>query len=247
MTTLEKLATFGYLATTIAHELGTPLNAISGHLQLLLMEGDIAPAVLDRLKIVNSQVDRMADIVRSVLRTMRVPAPHLAPTDVNGVILGVVELISPIADKQRIRVRTELGRDLPWIPADANQLSQVFMNLFTNAVDAMADGGTLTVRTALEAPAPDAPPGAGILRVEVSDSGHGMNEEIRRRVFEPFNTTKGADADRVSGVGLGVGLGLSICRQIVQNHRGDISLQSEPGQGTTFFLRFPLVFEWSAP
>jgi two-component system, NtrC family, sensor kinase len=247
MTTLEKLATFGYLATTIAHELGTPLNAISGHLQLLLMEAEIAPAVLDRLTIVNSQVDRMADIVRSVLRTMRVPAPHMAPTDVNGVILGVVELISPIADKQRIRVRTELGRDLPWIPADANQLSQVFMNLFTNAVDAMADGGTLTVRTALEAPAPDAPPGAGILRVEVSDSGHGMNEEIRRRVFEPFNTTKGADADRVSGVGLGVGLGLSICRQIVQNHRGDISLQSEPGHGTTFFLRFPLVYEWSAP
>jgi signal transduction histidine kinase len=196
---------------------------------------------MERLKIVDLQVERLAEIVRGALRTMRVPSPRLSPTDMNRVIVEVVELIAPIADTHRIAVKTELGRDLPWIQADADQLSQVFMNLFTNALDAMDDGGILTVRTAVEAPA--AGPGDGRLRVEVADTGHGMNEEIRRKVFEPFNTTKDAASDRVSGAGLGLGLGLSICRQIVQNHRGEIAVQSAPESGTTFTLRFPLASE----
>lgn len=250
MTTLEKLATLGQIAALIAHELGTPLNAISGHLQLLLQDPLADPALRGRLQVIDVQVDRLAGIVRGVLRAMRVPPPRYETVDVRRVVEAVVDLFTPVVAKRGVAVGIRWRDDLPPIQADADQLQQVFMNLFSNAIDAMRNGGSLTVAAdfvhgeegagSAAEPWSSAREGHG-LRIEVSDTGEGMDEETARRVFDPFFTTKesGGPAEPRSSVGLG--LGLSICRQIVKNHAGDIAVRSERGKGTTFILWLPVA------
>ncbi|HLY73791.1 MAG TPA: HAMP domain-containing protein, partial [Planctomycetota bacterium] len=129
LTTLEKLATLGEIATIIAHELGTPLNAISGHLQLLLSDNVADAAILSRLRVIDGQVDRLTGIVRGVLKAMRVPPPNYSPVDVRRVVRDVVDLFSPVAEKRKISVHLRLEESLPSLQADPDQLQQVFMNL----------------------------------------------------------------------------------------------------------------------
>jgi signal transduction histidine kinase len=248
LTTLEKLATLGQIATLIAHELGTPLNAISGHLQLLLSDSVTDPAVLDRLKVIDGQVDRLTNIVRDVLKAMRVPPPKFSSVDVKRVIRDAVELFAPVADKRDISLHLRLEGDLPRIRADAEQLQQVFMNLFNNAMDAMRAGGTLTLSSEFvnEPEAARRLGEAGLagspgdcIQIDVTDTGEGMDEETARNAFEPFYTTKGSDTE-LGRTSTSVGLGLSICRQIVKNHSGEIDVKSAPGKGTRFTLFLPV-------
>jgi len=140
LTTLEKLATLGQISTLIAHELGTPLNAISGHLQLLLQDPVSDSRVHERLKVIDGQVDRLTGIVRDVLKVMRVPPPRYERIDVRRVIQDVAELFGPLAEKRKIFLNLKLEDDVPEIGADPGQLQQVFLNLITNAVDAMKGG-----------------------------------------------------------------------------------------------------------
>ena len=241
LTTLEKLATLGEIATLIAHELGTPLNAISGHLQLLLEDSVSDPAVLTRLKVIDGQVDRLTNIVRGVLQAMRVPPPQYGPVEVRNVIRDVVDLFSPVAEKRKISVHLKLEDSVPPVQADGEQLQQVFMNLFTNAMDAMKEGGVLTVSAEFvpeERAAAEGPGEGSWVRVGISDTGGGMDEETARRAFEPFFTTRRPDAESAAGVGMG--LGLSICRQILKGHYGEITVRSEPGKGTQFTIFLPL-------
>ncbi|RPH52551.1 MAG: sensor histidine kinase, partial [Planctomycetota bacterium] len=237
LTTLEKLATLGEIATIIAHELGTPLNAISGHLQLLLSDNVSDPNVLSRLRVIDGQVDRLTGIVRGVLKAMRVPPPKYSPIDLPRVIRDVVDLFSPTAEKRKISVHLRLEETLPSLQADPDQLQQVFMNLFSNAVDAMKEGGVLSVRARFE-PSPETAETGGVVRVDVSDTGGGMDEETARHAFEPFYTTRNVETD--VGASIGMGLGLSICRQIIKNHYGEITVRSEQGKGTEFTLLIPV-------
>jgi signal transduction histidine kinase len=240
LTSLEKLATLGEIATIIAHELGTPLNAISGHLQLLLADNVSDPNVLSRLRVIDGQVDRLTGIVRGVLKAMRVPPPRYAPIDVRRVIRDVVDLFSPTAEKRKISVHLRLEESLPLLQADSDQLQQVFMNLFSNAIDAMKAGGVLSVSARLvpASEAGDLGEGGGCVRVAVSDTGGGMDEETARHAFEPFYTTRDVETD--VGASIGMGLGLSICRQIIKNHYGEIAVRSEQGKGTEFTLLIPV-------
>ena len=240
LTTLEKLATLGEIATIIAHELGTPLNAISGHLQLLLADTVSDPDVLARLRVIDGQVDRLTGIVRGVLKAMRVPPPRYAPIEVRRVIRDVVDLFSPMAEKRGISLHLRLEESLPPLQADSDQLQQVFMNLFSNAIDAMQSGGVLSVssRFVPEAEAGELGEGGGCVRIDIADTGGGMDEETARHAFEPFYTTRNVETD--VGASIGMGLGLSICRQIVKSHYGDIAMRSEQGKGTQFTLLFPV-------
>jgi two-component system, NtrC family, sensor kinase len=237
LTTLEKLATLGEIATIIAHELGTPLNAISGHLQLLLSDNVSDPNVLSRLRVIDGQVDRLTGIVRGVLKAMRVPPPKYSPIDVRRVIRDVVDLFTPTAEKRKISVHLRLEETLPSLQADPDQLQQVFMNLFSNAVDAMKEGGVLSVGARF-VPPDEAGETGGVVRVDVSDTGGGMDEETARHAFEPFYTTRNVETD--VGASIGMGLGLSICRQIIKNHYGEITVRSERGKGTEFTLVIPV-------
>ena len=240
LTTLEKLATLGEIATIIAHELGTPLNAISGHLQLLLSDNVADPAILSRLRVIDGQVDRLTGIVRGVLKAMRVPPPRYSPVDVRRVVRDVVDLFSPVAEKRKISIHLRLEESLPSLQADADQLQQVFMNLFSNAIDAMQEGGVLSLRARVvpEAESGGVGDAAGCVRIDVSDTGDGMDEETARHAFEPFYTTRNVETD--VGVSIGLGLGLSICRQIVKNHYGEIAVRTERGKGTEFTLLLPV-------
>lgn len=240
LTSLEKLATLGEIATIIAHELGTPLNAISGHLQLLLADNVSDPNVLSRLRVIDGQVDRLTGIVRGVLKAMRVPPPRYSPIDVRRVIRDVVDLFSPTAEKRKISVHLRLEESLPLLQADADQLQQVFMNLFSNAIDAMKEGGVLSVKARFVPPeeAGDLGEGGGCVRIDLSDTGGGMDEETARHAFEPFYTTRNVETD--VGASIGMGLGLSICRQIIKNHYGEIAVRSEQGKGTEFTILIPV-------
>jgi len=240
LTSLEKLATLGEIATIIAHELGTPLNAISGHLQLLLADNVSDPNVLSRLRVIDGQVDRLTGIVRGVLKAMRVPPPKCNPIDVRRVIRDVVDLFAPTADKRKISVHLRLEESLPSLQADSDQLQQVFMNLFSNAIDAMKEGGVFTIRAAFVPPAEagDLGEGAGCVRISVADTGDGMDAETAKHAFEPFYTTRNVESD--VGASIGMGLGLSICRQIIKNHYGEIAVRSEQGKGTEFTLLIPV-------
>jgi signal transduction histidine kinase len=247
MTTMEKLATLGQVATIIAHELGTPLNAISGHLQLMLEADSKDPKNQDRLKIIDGQVDRLAGIVRNVLRSLRVPPPKAGPVRLEEVIRREAELIEPVARKRGVTVELRIPGDLPVITADPDQLEQVLLNLFSNALDAMSGGGRLqvSVRPAPREEVEKVAPGVWVpmddtdhLRVDVEDTGGGMTAEAISKAFEPFFTTKSADAK--GDQSLGVGLGLAICREIVRNHQGEITIASEAGKGTTFTFYLPV-------
>ncbi|HEY3225504.1 MAG TPA: ATP-binding protein [Planctomycetota bacterium] len=249
MTTMEKLATLGQVATTIAHELGTPLNAISGHLQLLLEGGAGDPRLVDRLKIIDGQVDRLTAIVKNVLRAMRVPPPRFEPVRMEEMIRREAELIEPVARKRKVAVELKVPPDLPVIPADPDQVEQILLNLYTNALDAMKEGGRLSVSARVVAPeeAAQVSPGAWApienstyLRVDVADTGVGMTEEMMARAFEPFFSSRSNDGNSAEPSGMGVGLGLAICREIVRNHKGEIVAASQVGRGTTFTFFLPV-------
>ncbi|HEU4338859.1 MAG TPA: ATP-binding protein [Planctomycetota bacterium] len=247
MTTLEKLATLGQVATIIAHELGTPLNAISGHLQLLLQGDSFDPKTVDRLKIIDGQVDRLTGIVRNVLRTMRVPPPKAGPVHFDEVIRREAQLIEPVARKRGVTVELNVPAGLPIITADPDQMEQVLLNLFSNAIDAMNAGGRLSVsaRLANREEVDKVAPGVWVplddtehLRIDVADTGEGMSAESIKRAFEPFFSNKSAEDRKETG--MGVGLGLAICREIVRNHQGEIVIASEVGKGSTFTFYLPV-------
>jgi two-component system NtrC family sensor kinase len=231
--TAEKLASLGRMAAGLAHEIGTPLNVISGRTETLERSlGDAGPAVRS-LRIIMSQIDRISRIVSGFLEFSRERPPRLAPTDVTAVLRRVIEFMEQRFEQAGVVVELHAPDDLPPIPADGDQLYQVFLNVMANAIDAMPGGGTLRIR--LE-PHPEAPGSAGaaspaLLGVAFEDSGKGVPPGEMSRVFEPFHTTK--------DVGKGTGLGLAVSYGIVRGHGGTIRLESRVGRGTTVTVLLP--------
>lgn len=226
----ERLAALGQMAGTLAHELGTPLNSVLGYVQLLRRE-PLAPDQMEKLTIVESQIQRMIDDIRSVLdRTRDVPVRR-TPVDVSVLVADAVTLISSRLTARNIDLRTDLPAALPAVPADALSLRQVLLNLLTNAIDATPANGAIHVAAAV-LPADADHRQRPQVELAVSDSGHGMSPEEMRRAFEPFYTTKTPDR--------GTGLGLVIVEHIVRAHGGHVDAESTPGRGTTVRVRLPL-------
>jgi signal transduction histidine kinase len=226
----ERLAALGQMAATIAHELGTPLNSILGYTQLLRRE-DLAPDHAAKLTIVESQVQRMIETIRSVLDRTRGRTPRRVPVAVDALVHEALSLVSARVTARNVELRADVPRDLPPLPADAIAIRQVLLNLLTNAIDATGPSGTIDV--AVTTIAPNGRPGR-FLEIAVQDSGHGMSADEQRRVFQPFYTTKVA--------GSGTGLGLAIVDHIVRAHGGYVLLESVPGRGTIMRVRLPLDF-----
>jgi signal transduction histidine kinase len=224
---LERLAALGEVAAMMAHEVGTPLTSVSGHLQLLAEEVQ-EPRVRERLRVIETHVGRTVATIQGFLDSARFPAPDLQSIQVNAVVEEVLALSSPGVGRQRgIQVVTELHPQLPEVLADGNQLRQVLLNLVVNGLDAMPAGGRLCLRTR---PIRGAD-GVASVQVEIADTGLGISPEDLGRIFDPFFTTKGS--------GRGTGLGLAICQRIVKAHNGALEVQSDQGQGTTFLVTLP--------
>jgi signal transduction histidine kinase len=225
----DKLSSIGLLAAGVAHEVNTPLAVISSYAQMLAkqLQGDEQKSGL--LEKITRQSFRASEIVNNLLNFSRTTGTEFSSISLNKVIADTLALLEHQFRTARIVVRDELAPDLPTIHGNPGRLQQVFLNLFLNAKDAMAEGGgTLTVSTSN---------GEGV-NVTISDTGAGIPPEHMHRIYDPFFTTKAAPRE---GQGRGTGLGLSVTYGIIQEHAGKIRVESKPGTGTTFYLEFPLV------
>lgn len=227
----ERLAAAGQLLAGIAHGIGTPLNVISGNAEYLLSRMDDGAEGRAELEIILSEAERIDRVMQQVLRMVRHSEPVLAMTDINALVEGVVRLADYQAESGRVAIETDLASDVPQIECDPNQLEQVIMSLVINAMQAMPQGGTLNVCTRAIAEGCAGDPVDGV-EVSVSDTGCGIRPEDLERVFEPFFTTKAASG--------GTCLGLAMCRRIVSDHGGTISVSSTPGEGSTFTVWLPV-------
>lgn len=235
----EKLAALGELSAVVAHELGNPLNAIFGNLQML--EHDATIEDRDRhLSVVRAEVKRMIEILHHLLESTRVRTER-SPVDLNAVIQDVLAVNAPGLPHRSIELVTDLPQGLAPVAADTQTLHGLIFNLVTNAIQAMPQGGELAIctryirneetdGTLVVAGTPELEDGA--IRLIVRDSGHGIPSEYVHRIFEPFFTTRQAQR--------GTGLGLAICHRAVSAAGGRLAVQSAVGQGTTFIIDLPL-------
>jgi PAS domain S-box-containing protein len=223
----ERLAALGRITGAIAHELGTPLNSVLGYTQLLA-NADISEDARRRLKIIESQVQRMAEIIKHYLsRTRGAPHTH-RPIDLNELVLETLVQLEIRFQQSHVHVLTELSESLPVLNADGTALQRVMINLLNNAIDAMETGGTITVTTELTEPPESLRRG---IAVEVTDTGAGIPADLLPKVFNLFVTTKSEAR--------GTGLGLAICQEIIRAHGGSIHISSQVGAGTCVRIFLP--------
>jgi PAS domain S-box-containing protein len=223
-----KLASVGELAASIAHELNNPLAIVTLRIESLLEQFPEEDPKRKILEIVQQENKRMGNLVANLLQFSRRSREEISTVDVRQEAIGALDLVQHHLRKRQITVVQELAADTPVIYADRQKLRQVFLNLLTNASDAMPQGGTLTVRSQ-----PDTlEDGTSAVRIEVADTGLGIPREHLDKVLDPFFTTKEE--------GHGTGLGLAICRRAVEEHRGTIRIDSEVGRGTTVILVLPV-------
>ncbi len=227
----EKLSSIGLLAAGVAHEVNTPLAVISSYAQMLArqLRGDERLAPL--LEKITQQTFRASKIVNGLLNFSRTSGAEYRETDVNSIIRETLTLLEHQFKTAQISVETDLMPELPPILGNSDKLQQVFLNLFLNAKDAMAGTGEeRRLRIATEV--------NGHVSISIADSGLGIAPEHLRRIYDPFFTTKTARRD---GQPRGTGLGLAVTYGIIQEHSGKIHVESQVGQGTTFYLEFPML------
>ncbi|WP_432820867.1 ATP-binding protein [Trichloromonas sp.] len=220
----EKLAEVGRLSAGIAHEINNPLSVIAYAAQLLLREEDIPAFQKEIVERIDGEVDRLKALTGSLLTFSRAQETKKRAIDLNEVLRDVLRLVRYELSRHSVQLVEDYGA-LPLVWADANKIKQVFINLVMNASHVMPKGGTLTVRT-------QTINGAEVEAL-VADTGSGIPAAIREQIFEPFFSTKKE--------GEGTGLGLYICRNIISEHEGRISVESAEGQGTVFRIVLPLA------
>jgi signal transduction histidine kinase len=223
----DRLAGIGALAAGVAHELNNPLATVALRVEGLLARTPPDDPRRHALEVVEQEVERMAGLVSNLLQFSR-SGSGVSTLDVRAEVSKALDLLSHLFRKGRVQAEPEFAPDVPVLHADRQQLRQVLLNLFANAVDAMPGGGRLTPRVR-----PGRLPGSqAAVVLEVSDTGAGIPADVLPRVTDPFFTTKDD--------GKGTGLGLSICRKIVEGHRGVLEIESEVGVGTTVRVTLPV-------
>jgi two-component system NtrC family sensor kinase len=234
----EKMASLGKLAAVVAHEINNPLAGVLVYTKLVRrrlgkfqgdgrgsQEGVQIKDLDEKLSSIETEVARCGDIVRNLLLFSRHREAERAPADLNSLVKRSLKLVQHQADLGGISTQIELDPELPQVTCEAPQIQQAVLAVIINALEAMPDGGLLSVSTRYDSDRDD-------VLIEVADTGVGIPEEIQDRVFEPFFSTKSETK--------GTGLGLSVMYGIIHRHEGRIDFQSTPGKGTTFRLRVPV-------
>lgn len=237
-----KLASIGELATNVAHEINNPLTSILGFASLMIEDmGDENPHKRD-LRVIESEAMRSREIVRNLLDFARKRPTKRELTDVNVLIQKTLNLLRHQAELSNIMVKEEFASDLPTITVDADQMKQVFINLFKNAFDAMPKGGTLTIST-FQTPTHSSPetsafgrtaPPNRMIEIQFKDTGIGISKDHIKKIFDPFFTTKEE---------MGTGLGLAVSYGIIERHSGRMEVFSKDGEGATFIIKLPIKQE----
>ena len=220
----EKMASIGLLASSLAHELDTPLTTISGYCELL--EEDIRDEkLLSRIKIISEQIIKCQKTIRNLLDFSRKSTCEKKLCNIHHLINNALLLVEHRLKIHKINLRKTFDNNVPSLLVDGNQIQQVVLNLVNNAVDALPQGGDIFIETRLNTEAKS-------IEVVFEDNGIGISSEDQNRVFIPFFTTKEP--------GKGTGLGLSICNNVISAHNGKISLESRIGNGTRFVVSLPI-------
>jgi two-component system NtrC family sensor kinase len=222
----EKLAFLGKIAAGVAHEINNPLTSILINTHLMLEQEDRIAPFRENLTLMAEETARCALIVRRLLEFARQTPPRMERAGINELIERAGQLLEVQAGVRNIKIAMDLAPGLPAIELDRSQIQQVFWNLTINALEAMPDGGTLTLVSR-----PGAAPGT--VEVEIADTGVGIPRENLTRLFDPFFTTKSS----------GTGLGLAVTHGIIERHGGTIEVKSEVGRGSAFTLKFPAAKE----
>jgi signal transduction histidine kinase len=223
----ERLNALTLLAAGVAHEIGNPLNSLHIHLQLMersvqKLHGDAKAELQQSIDIARSEVNRLDSIVTQFLRAIRPSRPQLRPESLNTIIEEAVRFFTPEIQDRDITVKQELRSDLPLLRLDRDQMKQAFYNVIKNSLEAMKRRGTLHIRTDMD---------DTHVIVSFVDTGSGMSAGNLSRVFEPYFTTKSS----------GTGLGLLIVRRIVREHGGELSIESNEGEGLKLTIRLPYI------
>ena len=223
----EKLAAIGKFAAGLAHEMGSPISVIEGRALQTLRRLSDPPIVEKNISLIVDQSRRLSKMIQDVLMFARRRPLNKGPVDLNRTIYQALELFE--GSMNGIRVEKNLSTQLPRVEGDADQILQVFTNLIRNAIEAMPEGGVLTISTSQVSENQEALPW---VRVSIRDTGFGMDEDVKSRLFEPFFSRRGD--------GQGTGLGLSIVYGIIQKHQGRIVVQSQPNEGSQFDVYLPV-------
>ena len=229
----EKMASIGKLAATVAHEVNNPLFGILTYARLTLKEVEKGTAgsraeMTDNLRIIERESKRCGDIMRNLLTFARQAPSHREPQDLNVLIGRALVLVRHQAELLGIDLKSRLQPDLPQVSCDSGQIQQAVLVLLVNATEAMPQGGSLEAVTEWDA-------AANRVRIKVRDTGQGIPPEVLSQIFDPFFTTK-EDQQRT-------GLGLAVARSIVEQHGGEITVESTPGKGTEFVISLPAAVQ----
>ncbi|THI90306.1 MAG: PAS domain S-box protein [Nitrospira sp. CG24A] len=218
----ERIAELGTLASGMAHEIGTPMNVILGRAEYLLQR-TADEGMKKGLATIVTQIERITKVMNQLLVFARRKQPDRQVVDLGEIVEDSLEMFQERMTHNRITVEKAIEANVPLIHADRDQLVQVLINLVTNSLHAMPEGGRLRLSLDRE--------NSHVL-LGLSDTGHGMSEEVRSKIFEPFFTTK--------DFGKGTGLGLTVVKGIIEEHGGTIAVESVVDRGTTFWIRLPL-------
>jgi signal transduction histidine kinase len=222
----DRLASLGTLTAGLAHEIRNPLVAIKTFTQLLPERIDDDEFRNHFLSIASGEVDRISALVTELLEFARPSEPKFDLEDINGILDGMILLVSTETKSKRIDIFKDYAKELGPITIDREQMKQVFLNMLLNAIEATPEKGKIYVRTRSYTK----PEGEPYIQIEFTDTGCGIRPEDLEDIFIPFFTTKEK----------GSGLGLSISNQIVQDHKGYIDVESQVNKGTSFFINLPL-------
>lgn len=233
LTRIDKLVTLGQLSASLAHEIGSPLQVLTGRARMLPSRAADPEEVRRIANLIVTQTERIARIVEQLLTVARRPSPRLAPVFPAACASLVLELLEPRARAVGVSLRLEATDDATTLCADVDQLQQIFLNLVGNAIDATTAGGTVEV---LIRPSAMAPLGGGApmpsVLILVEDSGIGMSQQTLEHLFEPFYTTRAAEG--------GTGLGLAVVKAIVTEHAGTVRAESRGDRGSRFLVELPV-------
>lgn len=229
----DRLKSLETIAGGFAHEIRNPLTSIKTFIQLAPERKDDTDFIRNFSKVVIDDVYRIERLIQEILDYARYMEPKLTEEDLNEIVSSCLYFVEVKADRSGIKIEKELASDLPRVMLDRQQIKQVLLNLFLNAMDAMVEpGGRLHVRTHKLMK-----PGEKLwAQIEIEDTGHGIPESALEHIFDPFFTTK-----HESGEHEGTGLGLTIVHQIIQEHHGEIQVKSTVDVGTTFFVNLPAL------
>ncbi len=219
----DKVASLGKLAAGVAHEINSPLTGILTYSSLLLQAKKDEDPDKEDLEVIVNETNRCKKIVKGLLDYARQTEPRKTLSDINEVADKSIDLISHQASLQNVKIEKKLQPDLPKIMIDVGQIQQVFINILLNAIEAMPQGGTLTLSSGMD---------DQMVALRFADTGIGIPEEILPKILDPFFTTKEQ--------GRGTGLGLSVSYGIIERHRGKLEVKSKVGEGSTFTVKLPL-------